>query len=87
MLQRYGVMSNIDSGDEEHLLKELNPVFRIKLSRDKIMNRVLIAAIGPQTAKSCQATLGRVDIEAEEYTLEGLAQSIVQQSIVQHRPR
>ena len=78
MLQRYGVMSNIGSGNEEHLLKEFDPVFRIKLSRDKIMNRVLIAAIGPQTAKGCQATLGRVDIEAGEYTLEGLAQSIVQ---------
>lgn len=77
MLQRYGVMSNMGSGDEEHLLKELDPVFKIKLSRDKIMNRVLIAAIGPQTAKSCQTTIGRVDIEAEEYTLEGLAQSIV----------
>lgn len=77
MLQRYGVMSNMGSGNKEQLLKELDPVFKIKLSRDKIMNRVLIAAIGPQTAKSCQATLGRVDIEAEEYTLEGLAQSIV----------
>ncbi len=82
MLQRYEAMSNIDSGDEEHLLTELTPVSRIKLSRDKIMNRVLIAAIGPQTAKSCQEILGRVDIEAKEYTLEGLAQSLVHQ-----RPR
>lgn len=36
-----------------------------------------IAAIGPQTSASCQEYLGRVDIEAEDYTLEGLIQAIV----------
>lgn len=39
---------------------------------------VLIASIGPQTSEACLATLGRVDIEAQAYTLEGLAQAIVQ---------
>lgn len=36
-----------------------------------------IASIGPQTSLACQNYLGRVDIEAQEYTLEGLTQAIV----------
>ncbi|KAI9133267.1 uroporphyrinogen-III C-methyltransferase [Acaryochloris sp. CCMEE 5410] len=36
-----------------------------------------VASIGPQTSLTCQELLGRVDIEAEEYTLDGLTQSIV----------
>lgn len=36
-----------------------------------------IASIGPQTSLTCQELLGRVDIEAQEYTLDGLTQSIV----------
>ncbi len=37
----------------------------------------LIASIGPQTSATCQQRFGRVDIEAEDYTLEGLTQAIV----------
>lgn len=36
-----------------------------------------IASIGPQTSKTCLEIFGRVDIEAEVYTLEGLTQAIV----------
>jgi uroporphyrinogen III methyltransferase / synthase len=36
-----------------------------------------IASIGPQTSKTCQDLLGRVDIEASEYTLAGLTQAII----------
>lgn len=39
---------------------------------------IKLASIGPQTSKTCHALLNRVDIEAQEYTLEGLTQSIVQ---------
>ncbi|MBW4691691.1 MAG: uroporphyrinogen-III C-methyltransferase [Lyngbya sp. HA4199-MV5] len=39
---------------------------------------VCIASIGPQTTKACANLLGRVDAEAEEYTLEGLVQAIEQ---------
>jgi uroporphyrinogen-III synthase len=39
--------------------------------------RVSIASIGPQTSKTCRSILGRVDIEAEEYTLEGLTNAII----------
>ncbi|MEN9230801.1 MAG: uroporphyrinogen-III synthase, partial [Thermostichus sp. DG02_5_bins_236] len=38
---------------------------------------VQIAAIGPKTAEACVAALGRVDIEAKEYTLEGLVEAMV----------
>jgi len=43
-----------------------------------VLDGVCIASIGPQTSKTCLALLRRVDIEAEEYTLEGLIQAIVQ---------
>jgi uroporphyrinogen III methyltransferase / synthase len=47
----------------------------------KILKSVKVASIGPQTSKTCQTLLGRVDIEAQEYTLDGLIQSIVQTHI------
>ncbi|MEO0456986.1 MAG: uroporphyrinogen-III synthase [Cyanobacteria bacterium P01_A01_bin.114] len=43
--------------------------------QDKVKG-VAIASIGPQTSRDCQTILGRVDIEAEVYTLEGLTQAI-----------
>lgn len=50
-----------------------------KLEQDLpyLLENVLIAAIGPQTAQACRQLLGKVDIEAEEYTLEGLTEAIV----------
>lgn len=38
---------------------------------------VCIASIGPQTSKACQKYFGWVDVEAREYTLEGLTQAII----------
>lgn len=38
---------------------------------------VCIASIGPQTSKTCKQLLGRVDVEAQEYTLEGLVRSLI----------
>lgn len=35
-----------------------------------------IASIGTQTSATCRELLGRVDIEAKEFTLEGLAAAI-----------
>ena len=37
---------------------------------------VCIASIGPQTSKTCRELLGRIDLEAAEYTLEGLTAAI-----------
>jgi uroporphyrinogen III methyltransferase / synthase len=44
----------------------------------QILTPIKLASIGPQTSKTCRALLHRVDIEAQEYTLEGLIQSIIQ---------
>lgn len=41
------------------------------------LNPVCIASIGPQTTKTCQELFGRVDIEAEEYTLDGLMNAVI----------
>ncbi|NMF64569.1 uroporphyrinogen-III C-methyltransferase [Brasilonema octagenarum UFV-E1] len=38
---------------------------------------VCIASIGPQTSKTCHSIFGRVDVEAEEYTLDGLTQALI----------
>jgi uroporphyrinogen III methyltransferase / synthase len=42
------------------------------------LDGVCIASIGPQTSKTCLQRLGRVDLEAQEYTLEGLTQGIIE---------
>lgn len=41
------------------------------------LTSVCIASIGPQTSLTCQELLGRVDVEATEYTLEGLTDSLI----------
>ncbi len=49
-------------------------------SLDTLLENITIASIGPQTSKTCEQLLGRVDLEAQEYTLEGLTQAIVNYS-------
>ncbi len=48
------------------------------LDFDSLLQNIKIASIGPQTSVSCQELLQRVDIEAEQYTLEGLTKAIAQ---------
>lgn len=43
---------------------------------DNILAKVKIASIGPQTSITCRELLGRIDLEAAEYTLEGLIKAI-----------
>ncbi|HEY9845422.1 MAG TPA: uroporphyrinogen-III synthase, partial [Candidatus Caenarcaniphilales bacterium] len=43
---------------------------------------VCLASIGPQTSKACTRLLGRVDLEASEYTFEGLTQAIIKEAVV-----
>ncbi len=43
-----------------------------------------IASIGPQTSIACRQYLGRVDVEAATYTLDGLIESIIQWNHAQH---
>lgn len=38
---------------------------------------ICLASIGPQTSKTCYELFGHVDVEAEEYTLEGLTQALI----------
>ncbi len=40
------------------------------------LSGVAIASIGPQTSEACQDLFGRVDVEAREYTLEGLTEAL-----------
>ncbi|MEX0269351.1 uroporphyrinogen-III C-methyltransferase [Leptolyngbyaceae cyanobacterium UHCC 1019] len=42
------------------------------------LENVCLASIGPQTSESCQSLLGRVDVEAAEFTLDGLTAAIVE---------
>ena len=48
-----------------------------KIDFNKILQDIAIASIGPQTSKTCDELLGRVDIEAKTYTLEGLTEAII----------
>lgn len=41
------------------------------------LSSVQIASIGTQTSQTCRELLGRVDIEATEFTLEGLKEAII----------
>ncbi|MGF1540925.1 MAG: uroporphyrinogen-III C-methyltransferase [Pleurocapsa sp.] len=56
-----------------HLVKSQLPPGR---SLDALLENITIASIGPQTSKTCIELLSRVDLEAQEYTLEGLTQAI-----------
>ena len=42
-----------------------------------LLDNICLASIGPQTSKTCYELLERVDLEAKEYTLEGLTKEIV----------
>lgn len=54
------------------LLQQQTSLAEIK----SILADVCLASIGPQTSKTCRELLGRVDLEAAEYTLEGLMKAI-----------
>lgn len=47
------------------------------LTIDSLLKEVSIVSIGPQTSLTCKKLLKRVDIEAEEYTLQGLTQAMI----------
>ncbi|MGK7927459.1 MAG: uroporphyrinogen-III C-methyltransferase [Spirulina sp.] len=44
---------------------------------EEILASCCLASIGPQTSKTCLELFDRVDVEAKEYTLEGLTDAIV----------
>lgn len=47
------------------------------LNPETYLRGICLASIGPQTSKTCYELFGRVDVEAEEYTLEGLTQVLI----------
>ena len=60
-----------------HLFKN---IFPDSVEEKKILSKldnVYLACIGPQTSKTCNDLFGRVDVEAKEYTLEGLTNQLI----------
>lgn len=49
-----------------------------KISVNSLLENVYIGSIGPQTSKTCYEAFNRVDIEAREYSLEGLTAALVE---------
>lgn len=43
----------------------------------QFLKDVCIASIGPQTSKTCHFLFARVDVEAQEYTLDGLTEALI----------
>ena len=58
------------------LQKALNTSSKVDIL--SLLDNVCLASIGPQTSKTCHELLDRVDLEAKEYTLEGLTKELVQ---------
>ncbi len=58
----------------------------IEMAGDISLEGVAIASIGPQTSQSCEQAWGRCDIEAEEFTIEGLERAILNWAIAQPPP-
>ncbi|MEH2379331.1 MAG: uroporphyrinogen-III C-methyltransferase [Nostoc sp.] len=54
-----------------------NKIYSNNSDASQFLEGVCIASIGPQTSKTCHALFGRVDIEAQEYTLDGLTQALI----------
>jgi len=73
--QRLEAISFASSKTVKHFCQLLDRVAANDIWRSWITS-VKIASIGPQTSKTCYELLGRVDCEAQEYTLEGLAEAI-----------
>ncbi|MGK7940514.1 MAG: uroporphyrinogen-III C-methyltransferase [Crocosphaera sp.] len=59
------------------LQKELNSNTQSDIL--SLLDNVVLASIGPQTSKTCYELFRRVDMEAEEYTLEGLTNQLIKQ--------
>ncbi|MDZ8226797.1 uroporphyrinogen-III C-methyltransferase [Nostoc sp. ChiVER01] len=54
-----------------------NKIFANNSDPSQFLEGVCIASIGPQTSKTCHFLFKRVDVEAQEYTLDGLTQALI----------
>lgn len=61
---------------------------RVLRDLSTVIEPVWIASIGPQTSHTCRQLLGRVNVEAAEYTLDGLIQALIdyQSRVESHSP-
>jgi len=73
--QQLDAIAFASSKTVKHFCQLLDRVTTKETWQKWIVN-VKIASIGPQTSKTCDQLLGRVDCEAVEYTLDGLAAAI-----------
>ena len=73
--QQIDAITFASSKTVKYFCQMLNDATGSDLWREWISN-AKIASIGPQTSATCVELLGRVDIEANEYTLEGLTTAI-----------
>ncbi len=73
--QRVDAISFASSKTVKHFCKLLDRVVSRETWQSWIAT-VNIASIGPQTSKTCEELIGRVDCEALEYTLDGLVEAI-----------
>jgi uroporphyrinogen III methyltransferase / synthase len=79
--QQIDIITFASSKTVEYFWQLLHQSPHANLDWAKILKPTQLASIGPQTSKTCEALLGRVDVEAQEYTLDGLVQRIVQKCI------
>ena len=47
------------------------------IGAEYLLDNICIASIGPVTSVTCKNVLGRVDVEAQPYTLDGLIKAII----------
>jgi uroporphyrinogen III methyltransferase/synthase len=76
--QRVDVITFASSKTAKHFLQLLKQSLPNETELSRLLANPAIASIGPQTSLTCRQLFGRVDVEAQEYTLEGLTQGIVQ---------
>ncbi|MEE3715280.1 uroporphyrinogen-III C-methyltransferase [Tumidithrix elongata RA019] len=73
--QKIDVITFASSKTVKHFCQLLSGVASIEVWQSWLLP-MRIASIGPQTSLTCRELLGRIDCEAEEYTLEGLTAAI-----------
>ncbi|NBD18947.1 MAG: uroporphyrinogen-III synthase [Cyanobacteria bacterium] len=71
------VITFASSKTVRHFYDLLIPPFGSEINLKSVLATVTIASIGPQTSQACRKFLGRCDVEAKHYTLEGLTEAIV----------
>lgn len=56
--------------------KNINVPIGLEAVRNALSG-VMVATIGPETSEAARKNLGKVDVEAEEYTIDGLVRAVI----------